>query len=82
MIEKQKKQIHQLEKEINDLLISKKSEGDLLLENEHLKDDNVRLLQMLKSTNEYHDFGYLNQTLPGGIRYVNDPPIVKKALIQ
>lgn len=79
MIEKQKKQIHQLEKEINDLLISKKSEGDLLLENEHLKDDNVRLLQMLKSTNEYHDFGYLNQTLPGGIRYVNDPPIAKKA---
>ena len=55
MIEKQKKQIHQVEKEINDLLISRKSEGDLLLENEHLKDDNVRLLQMLKSTNEYHD---------------------------
>lgn len=79
IVDKQKKRINELEKEINDLYISKKSEGNLMLENEHLKDDNIRLLQMLKSTNEYHDFGFLNQTLPGGIRYVNDDaPLLKK----
>ena len=48
------------------------------MENQHLKDDNLRLLEMLKTTNEYKDFAYLNETIPGGIRFVHDPPLSKK----
>ena len=74
----QKERIDELEKEINDLYINKKSEGNLIMENQHLKDDNLRLLEMLKTTNEYKDFAYLNETIPGGIRFVHDPPLSKK----
>ncbi len=74
----QKERIDELEKEINDLYINKKSEGNLIMENQHLKDDNLRLLEMLKTTNEYKDFAYLNETTPGGIRFVHDPPLSKK----
>ena len=37
---------------IDEFHVNKKSEAALLLEIEHLKDDNVRLLQMLKTTDE------------------------------
>lgn len=75
---KQNDKISELEKQIDSLYIQKQSEGSLLLEIEHLKDDNLRLLQMLKSTNEYKDFAYLSETVPGGIRFLRDPNKTKK----
>ena len=74
----QKTQIDELEKEINALYVNKKSEGNLLLENEHLREDALRLLNMLQATEEYHDFGYLNSTVPGGIRYVSEPKLKQR----
>ena len=71
---KTNKKLHQeitsLKKQIENLYIQKQNEGSLLLEIEHLKDDNVRLLQMLKSTEQFKDFSYLGQTGSGGIRYI------------
>ena len=76
---KQIDKISELEKQIDQLYIQKQSEGSLLLEIEHLKDDNMRLLQMLKSTAEFKDFAFLSETVPGGIRFHNEPqpPLVK-----
>jgi hypothetical protein len=63
--------IRNLEKTIDELYVNRKSESALLLEIEHLKDDNVRLLQMLKSTEEFKDFAYLAETVSGGIKFIN-----------
>ena len=57
--------INELEKKIDQLFLQKQSEGTLLLEIEHLKDDNIRLLQMLKTTEEFKNFSYLNDTFSG-----------------
>ena len=39
--------IDKLQNEINRLYIEKRCEGNLLMENKHLKDDNVRLVELL-----------------------------------
>jgi len=44
--------IRQLERQLDDMYVSRKSESAMLLEIEHLKDDNIRLLQMLKTTED------------------------------
>jgi len=44
--------IKDLEKQLDHMYVSRKSESAMLLEIEHLKDDNIRLLQMLKTTEE------------------------------
>ena len=53
------------------MYVNRKSEAGLLLEVEHLKDDNIRMLTMLKSTEEYRDFAHLAEDSSGGIRYIN-----------
>ena len=68
----QEEKINSLENEINKLYMEKKCEGNLLMENKHLKDDNIRLVELLSTTEEFSNFGYLNQSLPGGIRYINE----------
>ena len=67
---KQDKQIRNLEKKIGDYAIKQRDESALLLENELLRKDNIRLLQILNSTEEYKDFCYLSQTALGGIKYI------------
>jgi hypothetical protein len=54
-----KSQLSILQKENEELLFKKKSEGTMLFELEHLKQDNRQLLQMLKTTKEYKDFASL-----------------------
>jgi hypothetical protein len=68
----QEQKINKLENEINKLYLEKKCEGNLLMENKHLKDDNIRLVELLSITEEFSNFGYLNQSLPGGIRYISE----------
>jgi chromosome segregation ATPase len=64
------KKIRELERNIDELYVNRKSEAAMAVEIEHLKDDNVRLLQLLKTTNEYKDFAYLSEDVSGGIRFV------------
>ena len=66
----QDKKIRNLEKKIGDYALKKRDESALLLEIELLRKDNIRLLQMLNSTEEYRNFCYLGQTAPGGIKYI------------
>ena len=68
----QEEKINSLQNELNRLYMEKRCEGNLLMENKHLKDDNIRLVELLSMTEEFSDFGYLNQCLPGGIRYINE----------
>jgi hypothetical protein len=72
LYEESEEKIRNLERTIDNLYINRKSEAGLLLEIEHLKDDNVRLLEMLKSTDEYRDFAYLAETVTGGIKFINN----------
>ena len=65
---KQIEKISELEKKIDEFYILKESEGGLLLEIEHLKDDNIRLLEMLKTTNEFKDFAKLKMQNPNGTK--------------
>ena len=67
---KQDKKIINLEKKIGDFALKKRQESALLLEIELLRKDNIRLLNMLNSTEEYKDFCFLGQTAPGGIKYI------------
>ena len=52
--------ISQLNKQIDTLYIQNQSEGALLLEIERLKDDNIRLIQMLKAMKQAEDLESLN----------------------
>jgi len=63
--QKQIEKISELEKKIDEFYIQKESEGSLLLEIEHLKDDNIRLLEMLKNTSEFKDFAKSKSNLNG-----------------
>lgn len=63
-------EIRRLNSKIDAMTINSRSESGLLLEIEHLKDDNVRLLKMLKSTEEFKDFAYLAENVTGGIHYI------------
>ena len=55
----QNNKIHNLEGVISDYSIKKKDESALLLEIELLKKDNLRLLNLLNSTDEYRDFCHI-----------------------
>ena len=80
--------IDKLQNELNRLYIEKRCEGNLLMENKHLKDDNVRLVELLSITQEFSDFAYLNSSLPGGIRYLNEikiremPPRMREKIVK
>lgn len=66
----QKIRIKELEDKLDEIYTTRKSESALLLELTHLRNDNIRLLNMLKTTEEFKDFAYLAEDCSGGIRYV------------
>ena len=80
--------IDKLQEELNRLYIEKRTEGNLLMENKHLKDDNVRLVELLSITEEFSNFAYLNSSLPGGVRYLNEikiremPPRMREKIVK
>ena len=78
----QNNQIRNLEGKISFYEIKKKDESALLLEIDLLKRDNIRLLNLLNSTDEYRDFCHLGQTAPLGIRYIKPVEEKKEALIK
>lgn len=59
--------------------MTRKSEGTALLEIEHYKVDNDRLVQMLATTKEFNSFGKLAlDNTENNIRYMNPGPYVKE----
>lgn len=62
--------IRELEAKLDEMYLTRKSETGLQLEINHLKNDNIRLLNMLKTTEEFKDFAYLAEDCSGGVRYV------------
>ena len=74
--QKQKNQIRDLENTVSDYSIKKKDEAALLLEIDLLKKDNLRLLNLLNTTDDYRDFCHLGMTPPLGIRYIK--PVEEK----
>lgn len=70
--------VRNLESTLDEFYVNRKSEAALLLEIEHLKDDNIRLLQMLKSTEEFKDFAYLAENVTGGIRFIKTDKCEKR----
>jgi hypothetical protein len=68
--EELQEKIDSLEKQLEDFYINRKSESALLLEVEHLKEDNLRLLNLLKNTEDYKDFAYLAEDCSGGVMFV------------
>jgi len=70
--EQMSEKIDYLEQQLEEFYINRKSESGLLLEIEHLKKDNVRLLGLLKSTDQYKDFAYLAEDTSGGVMFVKD----------
>lgn len=68
-IETLKIKLKENENNIDNLFLSKRSEGTMLLEIEHYKADNARLIRLLKSTQEFKDFGEFAEA-SGGVRYL------------
>jgi len=50
-----RKQVADLEKAVQDLYVSRKGNGSLQIELDSLKQDNERLIALLKETTEYGD---------------------------
>jgi chromosome segregation ATPase len=78
-IHRRDQRIADLERELEDtrrrldeVVMTRKSEGTALLEVEHFKADNERLVQMLATTKEFEAFGKLAlDTSENTIRYMN-----------
>ncbi len=65
--------ISNLQKQLDIINIHKKNEGALSIEVEHLKQDNIRLLEMLKKSNDPNvkNFAFLDNSSSGGIRFIS-----------
>jgi len=67
-----KKELDEARKTIQELQQIKKSEGLAILEIEHLRADNQRLVKMLKTTKEYQEFADFADDNSGSIRFFKD----------
>lgn len=64
-----KSHLEKTKKKIDSCTFTKRNEGTLMIELEHYKDDNARLISLLKSTNEFSIFGDFAEASEG-IRYM------------
>lgn len=78
---KLQERINELESKLDEIYLTRKSESALLLEINHLKNDNIRLLNMLKTTDEFKDFAYLAEDCTGGIRYIKSDSLYSDQVI-
>lgn len=79
IIKQQDKKITDLQKQLDIINIHKKNEGALSLEVEHLKKDNIRLLEMMKQSDDptINNLAFLDNSSSGGIRFIS--PTINKA---
>lgn len=68
----QNKIISDLQKQLDVVNIHKKNEGALSLEVDHLKQDNIRLLEMMKESTDpkIRNFAFLDNSSSGGIMFI------------
>ena len=68
----QNKIISDLQKQLDVVNIHKKNEGALSLEVNHLKQDNIRLLEMMKESTDpkIRNFAFLDNSSSGGIMFI------------
>ena len=68
----QNKIISDLQKQLDVVNIHKKNEGALSLEIDHLKQDNIRLLEMMKTSDDpkIRNFAFLDNSSSGGIMFI------------
>ena len=70
-----KRELEETRRRLDEVVMTRKSEGTALLEIEHFKADNERLVQMLAQTKEFAAFGKLAlDTKENTIRYLNPGP--------
>lgn len=75
-ISKLKQEIYRLKQELLESQAERRSEGTALLEVEHLKADNDRLIKLLQGTKEYKNFSKFAMDNLGSVRFM--PNIKKK----
>ena len=75
-VEELRRELELTRRQLDEVVMTRKAEGTALLEIDHYKADNERLVQMLSKTQEFHNFGKLaldsiTDGFSGGIRYLN-----------
>ena len=77
----QNKLISDLQKQMDVVNIHKKNEGALSLEIDHLKQDNIRLLEMMKESTDpkIRNFAFLDNSSSGGIMFIRPGSDNKRA---
>ncbi|CAI2362783.1 unnamed protein product [Moneuplotes crassus] len=82
IIQQLKSEVQDLKQQLHETQAQRKSEGTALLEVEHIKADNERLIKLLKKTKEFKEFGKYTETISGSVRYLpsaqTEKCIVKK----
>jgi len=69
-IVKLKSEIQDLKQQLAEVQAARKSEGTALLEVEHIRADNDRLVKLLQKTKEYKGFGKYAEDNSGSVRYM------------
>lgn len=72
-----KQKLFETQKQLDQVVLGRKSEGTALLQAEHYKLDNERLLKLLASTNEFKNFAEFAADSGGSVRYM-DPQKMPK----
>jgi hypothetical protein len=62
--------------------VEKRAEGTIMLELEHYKADNARMIKLLNTTKEYTEFGDFAQDNKGSVRYLAGDKKYGKAEVQ
>lgn len=66
-----KKKLFDTQKLLDDALLGRKSEGTALLEAEHFRKDNERLIKLLAQTKEFANFGEFAHNSGQSVRYMD-----------
>ena len=66
-----KKKLFDTQKQLDDVVLGRKSEGTALLQVEHYRKDNERLIKLLANTKEYQNFGEFAIDSGEGVRYLD-----------
>ena len=66
-----KKKLFETQKMLDDAVLGRKSEGTALLQAEHFRQDNDRLVKLLASTKEFANFGEFAHSSGAAVRYLD-----------
>ena len=66
-----KQKLFETQKQLDEVVLNRKSEGTALLQVEHYKMDNERLIKLLASTKEFENFGEFATASGEAVRYLD-----------